>query len=241
MKKTTCIIIQFCLFFTLPTLAQKIDLQQRSADLIGTWEIDGNYTDEKPYIIIKENNEFVEVRGEITKTSTWRLSDDGNTLYVISDDESTTGETVYTESTVYDVTKSVLILSAGNYVMVYSRKGITALNQEEIAERKSSIQGTWRVIELPFNIPPPLENMEMEEETEIKAIFDESGKLIMYYNYEGDKQQEESNWKLSKDGLYLITTKSTDKEEEKRRIISIDKKHFTLLDEYAGRLKFVRE
>ncbi len=230
MKKITYLFILLYLFLTLPIIAQEIDLKQRSVKLIGTWEVE-----DQRYLIIKENHEIALESGEeITKTAIWKLSDDGTIFYILENEE------VVEEMPIVDVTEFEFKFMAGNNEMALIRKESEtldkALSEEEIAERKASIIGTWHV---EGDMSEPSID---KDEPEMKVLFEEGGKLTMFK--EGEQNQE-AVWKLSEDGLYLIVIHFADNEEEKdeeekAKIVSIDEEYLIILDRKT-KVRFVRQ
>ncbi len=230
MKKTIYLVTLLCLLIATPTFAQEIDLMQRKADLIGYWEIE-----EGRYLVIKENNEIaLENEGEITKTGAWKLSDDGETFYILENDD------IVEEMPIVEVSTTEFRFKTGNSEMALQRReaGIAQapLTEEEIAERKKLIVGEWNVIELDENVEMSSENIKAPG---IKVIFEASGKVIIF---DGDRQKEATAWKLSEDGLYLIIIQSNEDEqkEEQAKIISIDEQSIVVLDN-RNKIKFVRQ
>lgn len=213
MKKIIYLITLLVLFFTIPGIAQEIDLEQRKAKLIGAWEIA-----ESRYLIIKENNELaLEEEEEIAKTGAWKLSDDGKTFYILEDEE------IVEEMPIVEVSETTFTFMTGNSEMVLTRRESVAaqapLNDEEFAARQAQIVGTWSMEALTDEILPNL-----------TIIFEESGKLTIF---EEGEEKDGATWRLSEDGLYLVVIPSSDEEEpyeEKSKIVSVDEEHFIILD-----------
>ena len=182
MKILTTLIFLLSLTSLYELSAQKIDIQSRKESLVGTWVFKNN----QYFDVMKGDKIQARTGDEIDHSGTWKLSEDGNTFFIMEEGE---------------VVETMKILFVDKYQFAFNPDNgpeeiVLFRNDKELKlkQKKKLIIGTW------------------EQESNGGSITVYEFKKNGTGTFAVDNKQTELKWSINEDGWLKLQAK--DKTEE---------------------------